>query len=201
MRHKRLLPIICHIGGRGVASPRLPGGQKENQRGQERYRFITHPPPLAPIGQSPNLVPGNALQLLQVFQGLQQSLSTITEQLTVQTPTPSQEVQLHDFCEYKGCNVHPGWHRIHCISRKRKEHVAKIEIERVAERGAGLSGGREIAKKQKTSGGQSPNEGGHGPPRPPRSYAPDRRYPYLELGRKFSLYEEICACDLEFLIS
>ena len=108
-------------------------------------------------------MPGNALQLLQVFQGLQQSLSTITEQLTVQTPTPSQEVQLHDFCEYKGCNVQPEWHR---ISRKKKEHVAKIEM--VAERGAGLSGGREIAKNKKTSGGraggQSPNEGGHGPP-------------------------------------
>ena len=129
-------------GCRGVASPRLPGGQKENQRGQERYRFIT---PRTPIG--------NALQLLQVFQGLQQSLSTITEQLTVQTPTPSQEVQLHDFCEYKGCNVQPGWHRIHCISRKKKEHVAKIEIERVAERGAGLSGGREIAKTKKLRGG------------------------------------------------
>ena len=100
-------------------------------------------------------MPGNALQLLQVFKGLQQSLSTITEQLTVQTPTPSQEVQLHDFCEYKGCNVQPEWHRIHCISRKKKEHVAKIEIERVAERGAGLSGGREIAKNKKTSGGPS----------------------------------------------
>ena len=33
--------------------------------------------------------------------------------------------------------------------------MAKIEIERVAERGAGLSGGREIAKNKKTSGGPS----------------------------------------------
>ena len=109
---------------------------------------------------------GNALQLLQVFQGLQQSLSTITEQLTVQTPTPSQEVQLHDFCEYKGCNVQPELHRIHCISRKKKEHVAKIEM--VAERGAGLSGGREIAKNKKTLGGRAggakPKWGGPWPP-------------------------------------
>ena len=39
--------------------------------------------------------------------------------------------------------------------KKKKEHVAKIKIERVAERGAGLSGGREIPKNKKTSGGPS----------------------------------------------
>ena len=55
--------------------------------------------------------------------------------------------------------------------------MAKIEIERVAERGAGLSGGREIAKNKKTSGGASRGanpkmRGAMAPLGPPRSYAP-----------------------------
>ena len=72
-----------------------PGGHNfTSSSNREAVAIADHNASRTPIGQSPNLVPGNALQILQVFQGLQQSLSTITEQLTVQTPTPSQEVQL-----------------------------------------------------------------------------------------------------------
>ena len=59
--------------------------------------------------------------------------------------------------------------------------MAKIEIERVAERGAGLSGGREIAKKQKNfrgaeQGDKAQMRGGKWPPSAPPQLRPCIHY-------------------------
>ena len=81
------------LAATGGPSVTIPGAMPTSSN-RDAAAIAEHHASRTAVGPSPNLVPGNALQLLLAFQILQQSMSTIAEQLTAQTPTASQEVQL-----------------------------------------------------------------------------------------------------------